>query len=138
MPEQTGFDVSPEDYERYVEGENAERAKPIQAEIVGDVTVRDFPARSWSAMQLAVLGAAAPLQLASRIPQRTRLVVENTGPNSVWVSPTREACTIRSGFELRAGYPPFEMNHSGEVFVVADTALDGAVSVYAEFRDGGV
>jgi hypothetical protein len=134
----TDFEVSAEDYAEYVAGENAEAAKPIQAEIVGPVTVREFPARSWSAQQLAVIGAAAPQQLASRIPQRTRLLIENTGANSVWVSSTREACSITNGFEIRSGFPPFEMNHSGEVYVVAAPALDGALSIYAEFRDGGV
>jgi hypothetical protein len=133
MPERTEYDVSAEDHRQYVDGENEAVASPVAVEIAGPVTVREFPAKSWAPTRYAV--DVTVQQIASAVPQRTRLAVNNHGDNPVYLAQTRESCTIGSGFVLPPSGLPFEMFHSGPVFAVAESALETEISVYAEFRD---
>lgn len=136
--ERPDFEVSEADYTRYVEGENAEAAKPIQAEIVGEVQVRDFPARSWAAWQ-NVIDNTGPQQIAGGSPQRTTLRITNTNlDRTVWIAPTKEGCTIGSAFPI-LGLESETFEHTGPVYAISDEPPATAVTLglAAEYRDGG-
>lgn len=132
----TDHDNSREDYREYVHGDNYEAAKPVQTEIVGDVTVRQFPARSWSATRFTI-DNTNPQQIAGALPQRKKLHIINTGANPVFVAPSREQCTVSNGLLLANNGVPLVMTHTAEVWAFCDVALPTDLSVYAEFGDGG-
>lgn len=130
----TDFEAREADYHEYVHGDNAEAAKPVQTEIVGDVTVREFPARSWSGSQIPL--DTTVQQVASTMPQRTRLIIQNTGANPAFLSSERGSCTVSSALPLGAGMS-IEFRHTGSVYATSDAALPTSLSLMGEYRDGG-
>lgn len=134
-PERTDYEVSAEDYHAFVSGENAELAKPAPVAIVGEVTVKQYPAHSWSSNRWTL--DTNVQQIANGLPQRKRLTITNHGTNPVYLSPTREQASITSGLLLPAGAAPFVMEHVDAVWAVAEAAKPTDISVYAEMRDGG-
>lgn len=136
----TDFDVTRDDYLEYVDGDNADVADPvIKVKVVDEVTVREFPARSWSPAQVTVDGTAV-WGLAGRVPQRTTLTLVNLdAANSVYLAPTRETCVAGSfsTHELKAG-AQLVMQHTGEVWATCAAGQTAKVSAVGEFRDGGL
>lgn len=134
--ERPDYDVDEAEYAEYVDGENAEAAKPTMVEVVGPLTVREFPARSWTPSQWGVDGTG-PQQIAGHLPQRTVLVVKNTSPDkTAYLAPEKETCTTGSGFPLAAG-ASMTFHHTASVYAVCAAGESAILATYAEFRDGG-
>ncbi len=139
MERGTDFDATAADYLEYVDGDNGEGNVPIKTEtrIVGEVTVREFPSRSWSPQYIRVL-EGQPQQIAGSLPQRTRLVIRPFGTDIVYLSATKESCVPDSGNAMWADSDhPVEMFHTAAVWAVADTGAPVDISIFSEFRDGG-
>lgn len=134
--ERPDYETSIEEYTEMVEGERAEASKPMQAEIVNDVIVKDFPPRSWSGSQWPV-DALSVQQIASHLPQRTTLFVRNTSVDKVvYLASERESCTANSGFILSPG-AMVTFHHTAAVFATCGGTDTATVTTYGEFRDGG-
>lgn len=137
--ERPDFEVSAEEYAELLDGENAAASAKIQTqtEIVGDVTVREFRARSWFGGQARV--DVTPQQIAGHLPQRTRLTVYNVGTEAAYLAASRESCTYSSAALLPVGGLPMVFEHTASVYAIGgDTAAGSTVlSILAEFRDGG-
>lgn len=138
MPERTDFEVSAQDHREYIEGQNEATAKTVvQTMIVGEVTVKQYPARSWSVTKFLGLDNSQVVSIASAIPQRKRLVITNHGANPVYLAPAKENCSVSYGYLLAGGAAPLTMEHSDAVWAICEAAKPTDLSIYAEFRDGG-
>lgn len=123
-----------DDYLGSATGENPDTLHdeaPIPVEVTGAVTVRDFPARTFTTDQVAV--GTIPTKIVGESRTRGAIILVNRGTAPCWIG--TDQVTVGTGFNMPVGFQ-ITLTGTGALYAIAAAVDTSTINVLAQHRDG--